>query len=417
MSRIMIEGGRQICGELTIQGSKNATLPILAATILVAGESVLFGCPDITDVQETVYLMQQLGCKIQNDAGVIRIDASMICSEEVTDKTAANSRTAMMLLGALIGRRKKATVCYPGGCSIGCRPIDLHLSALRHMGVMILETAECIQCETQNIQSTVIRFPMVSVGATESVILAATLSEGTVRIQNAACEPEICHMCDFLRKCGARIYGDGSRNITVKGVKQLYPCEYRIPADRIVCGTYLFAAAATAGDVTLLGPDQNELRAVISVLENGGCTIQCEDGRIRLKAPKRLNAIPYTQTEAFPGFPTDMQSQLCAILCIADGVCMVRETIFEGRFLVVPELRKMGAAIEVTDDVLLIDGKECLHGCRVMAKELRGSAALVIAGLAAEGITVLDTDRYLKRGYEDIVADLQQLGGLIQAVV
>ncbi len=417
MSRIMIEGGRQICGELTIQGSKNATLPVLAATILVAGESVLFGCPDITDVQETLYLMQQLGCRVQKDANAIRIDASTLCSEEVTDKAAANSRTAMMLLGALIGRRKKATVCYPGGCSIGCRPIDLHLAALRHMGVMILETAECIQCETQKIQSTVIRFPTVSVGATESVILAATVSEGTVRIQNAACEPEICHMCDFLRKCGARIYGDGSRSITVKGVKQLYPCEYRIPADRIVCGTYLFAAAATAGDVTLFGPDQNELQAVISVLENVGCRIQCEGGRIRLKAPKRLNAIPYTQTEAFPGFPTDMQSQLCAILCIADGVCMVRETIFEGRFLVVPELRKMGAAIEVTEDVLLIDGKERLQGCQVMAKELRGSAALVIAGLAAEGITVLDTDRYLKRGYEDIVADLQQLGGLIQAVV
>ena len=416
MSRIIIEGGRQICGELNIQGSKNATLPILAATILVAGESVLLGCPDITDVQETLYLMQQLGCKIQKETKAIRIDASELCSEEVTDKAATNSRTAVMLLGALIGRRKKATVCYPGGCSIGCRPIDLHLAALRHMGVIIIETEDRIRCETQKIQSTVIRFPMVSVGATESVILAAALSEGTVRIQNAACEPEVCHMCNFLRKCGARIYGDGSRNITVKGVKQLYPCEYMVPSDRIVCGTYLFAAAATAGEVTLHGPDYNELQAVITLLERAGCKLQCSPGTIRLQAPGRLKAIPYTQTEVFPGFPTDMQSQLCAILCRADGDCMLRETIFEGRFLVVPELRKMGAIIEVSNDVLFIEGQECLCGRNVIAKELRGSAALVIAGLLAQGTTVLDTDRYLKRGYENIVADLQQLGGRIQVV-
>lgn len=410
MSRIMIEGGRRLCGELKVQGSKNATLPILAATILVAGETVLQDCPDISDVRETLYLMQQLGCKMLMEGDTIRIDASELISEDVTDKTATNSRTAVMLMGALIGRRKKATICYPGGCCIGCRPINLHLSALRSMGVVVLESSECIRCEVNRLVSTEISFPTVSVGATESVILASVLSDGVVRVRNAACEPEVCCLCDFLRKCGAKIYGDGSRNITISGVKQLYPCNYVIPADRIVCGTYLFATAATAGEVKLFGCSADELKAVISVLNEVGCKTFCEDKIIKLLAPKRLRAVPYIQTEVFPGFPTDMQSQLCSMLSQATGTSIVRETIFEGRFHVVSELRKMRANIEVSDDILIIEGTEKLRGCNVVARELRGSAALVIAGLASEGTTILDTDRYLKRGYENIVADLRQLG-------
>ncbi len=416
MSRIIIEGGRPISGELAIQGSKNAVLPILAACVLVSGESVLRGCPDITDVQETLHLMRLLGCRTEQEAGTIRVDASEISSDEVTDKAAANSRTSMMLLGALIGRKKHAVVSYPGGCCIGCRPIDMHLSALRRMGVIITETPETIQCEAGMLLSTSICFSTVSVGATESVILAAVLSEGTVRIQNAACEPEVCYMCDFLRKCGAKIFGDGSKRITIKGVKKLTPCEYRIPADRIVCGTYLFAAAVTGGKLVLHGVKQQEVQAVLEVLEECGCQLQCDEKRIQLLAPKRLQAVPYTKTEAFPGFPTDMQSQLCAILCMANGISMVRETIFEGRFQVIPELRKLGASIETTDDVLLIEGKSKLSGNEVAAKELRGSAALVIAGLAAEGITQIDTDRYLRRGYQDITGDLKQLGAEIRNI-
>lgn len=414
MSRIIIEGGRPICGELAIQGSKNAVLPILAACVLVSGESVLYGCPDITDVQETLHLMHLLGCKIEQKADIIRVDAEEIRSDEVTDQAAANSRTSMMLLGALIGRKKHAVVSYPGGCCIGGRPIDLHLSALRRMGVIITETPETICCEAGKLLSTSIHFPTVSVGATESVILAAVLSEGTVCIQNAACEPEVCSMCEFLRKCGAKIFGDGSRNITIKGVKRLSPCAYKIPADRIVCGTYLFAAAATGGNLVLHGVRQQEIQAVLEVLNESGCRLQCEEKRIQICAPGHLQAVPYTKTEAFPGFPTDMQSQLCAIMCTANGISMVRETIFEGRFQVIPELRKMGASIETTDDVLLIEGKARLSGQNVEAKELRGSAALVIAGLAAEGITQIDTDRYLRRGYKDIVGDLKQLGAAIR---
>lgn len=416
MSRIMIEGGRPLCGELTIQGSKNAALPILAATVLVEGESVLIGCPEITDVQETIHLMQQLGCRTEKQENVIRIDASEICSYEVTDKAACNSRTSMMLLGALIGRKRRAMVCYPGGCTIGCRPIDLHLAALRQMGVMISEASECIYCEVNEIQSTVISFPIVSVGATESVILASVLSEGTVRIKNAACEPEICHMCDFLRSCGACIYGDGTRNIIIKGVKTLIPCKYTIPSDRIACGTYLLAAAVTAGDVVLHNAKQEELQAVISVLSECGCEIQCYDGSIRLIAPQHVAAIPYIQTETYPGFPTDLQSLLTAVLCTANGISMVRETIFEGRFQVIPELRKMGASVEISGDVLMIEGKSRLSGKDVTAMELRGSAALIIAGLAADGVTSVDTDRYLKRGYQDIVKDFQQLGAVMWTV-
>jgi len=416
MSRIIIEGGRPICGELAIQGSKNAVLPILAASVLVSGESVLHGCPDITDVQETLHLMRLLGCRTEQEADTIRVDATEITSDEVTDKAAANSRTSMMLLGALVGRKKRAVVSYPGGCCIGCRPIDLHLSALRRMGVIITETPETIQCEAGALLSTSICFSTVSVGATESVILAAVLSEGTVRVQNAACEPEVCSMCDFLRKCGAKIFGDGSRSITIKGVKKLVPCEYRIPADRIVCGTYLFAAAVTGGKVVLHGVKRQEVQKILEVLEECGCRLQCGEKRIQLLAPRRLQAVPYTKTEAFPGFPTDMQSQLCAILSMANGISMVRETIFEGRFQVIPELRKLGASIETTNDVLLIEGKAKLQGNDVEAKELRGSAALVIAGLAAEGITQIDTDRYLRRGYQDITGDLEQLGAVIRNV-
>lgn len=416
MSRIMIEGGRPLCGELTIQGSKNAALPILAATVLVEGESVLIGCPEITDVQETIHLLQQLGCRIGKKSDVIRIDASELCSYEVTDKAACNSRICMMLLGALIGRMRRAMVCYPGGCTIGCRPVDLHLSALRQMGVVISETSECIQCEVNEIQSTVISFPIVSVGATESVILASVLSEGTVRIKNAACEPEICHLCDFLRACGACIYGDGTRDIIINGVKMLTPCKYIIPSDRIACGTYLLAAAATAGNVVLHNAKAGELQTVLSVLSECGCEVQSYDGCIRLIAPKRITAIPYIQTETYPGFPTDLQSLLTAVLCTANGTSMVRETIFEGRFQVIPELRRMGAVVEISGDVVVIEGKIRLSGKDVTARELRGSAALIIAGLAAEGVTSVDTDRYLKRGYQDIVKDLQQLGAVMWTV-
>ncbi len=415
MSRIMIEGGRTLCGEHTVQGSKNAVLPILAASVLVSGESVFLGCPDITDVYETLELMKKLGCKISGNCRELKIDASVISSEEVTDKSAVNSRASVMLMGALIGRVKKAVVRYPGGCTIGCRPIDMHLSALRKMGVLIQETADRMICETNEIQSSVIVFPIVSVGATESVILASVLSEGTVRIKNAACEPEIKSMCDYLRRCGAQIYGDGTREITIKGVKKLFPCEFAIPYDRIVCGTYLFAVAATGGRVVLHNSNCCEVQSILDTLHECGCRIQCYDSAIVLEAPERLHAVPYTQTEAFPGFPTDMQSQLSALLCYADGTSMVRETIFEGRFHVIPELRKMGAVIEVSGDILIIEGKKKLKGCTVSAKELRGSAALVIAGLAAEGITTIDTEQYLLRGYQDIVGDLQQLGaGIIR---
>lgn len=414
MSRISVEGGKQLRGELVIQGSKNATLPILAATILVSGESVLTNCPDITDVQETLYLIEKLGCKVEKERDVVRIDATELGSDEVTDTATAHSRTSIMLLAALVGRKKHAVAAYPGGCTIGCRPIDLHLSALRQMGVMVLETPELIQCDVRQLSGTLIRFPVISVGATESVILASVLSEGTVRIQNAACEPEICHMCEFLRGCGACIYGDGSRSITIRGVEKLNPCEYRIPADRIVCGTYLFAVAATRGELILHKVLPYEVGAVLEVLKECGCRIECGKEWICLQAPPRVRAIPYTQTEAFPGFPTDMQSQLCALLCCADGPSMIRETIFEGRFQIVSELRKMGAYIEVSDDVILIEGVNKLSGSSVEAKELRGSAALLIAGLTADGVTIVDTDRYLKRGYQDIVSDLKQLGATVQ---
>ena len=416
MSRIRVEGGSPLNGELEIQGSKNAILPILAATILIAGESVLRNCPDITDVQETLYLMKKLGCKVEADRDVLWIDATEITSEEVTDKAAANSRISVMLLAALIGRKKHAIASYPGGCTIGCRPINLHLDALRRMGVVVLETQGMVQCDAKYLSGTRICFPKVSVGATETVILASVLSEGIVRIQNAACEPEICHMCDFLRRCGACIFGDGSKNITIKGVKKLFPCEYRIPADRIVCGTYLLAAAATKGTILLRNVIPCEIKPVLDVLKECGCCVQCDKEEIVLKSVARLSAVPYTQTDVFPGFPTDMQSQLCALLCVADGPSMIRETIFEGRFHVVPELRKMGASIEVSDDVLLIEGVNGLSGKCVEAKELRGSAALLIAGLIADGTTIVDTDKYLKRGYQDIVGDLQQLGAKIELI-
>lgn len=417
MSRIIVEGGKPLCGEIAIQGSKNAALPILAATILVPGVTTLLGCPDITDVQEALYLLKKLGCRIERNREQLLIDAAQIDSDEVTDKTAANSRISVMLLAALIGRKKHAVAAYPGGCTIGCRPIDLHLAALRRMGVVVLETPELIQCEARNLTGTCIRFPKVSVGATESVILASVLSEGTVRIRNAACEPEICHMCDFLRRCGACIVGDGTKFITIKGVKRLTPCEYRIPADRIVCGTYLLAVAATGGNLVLRNVISTEVKPVLDVLSECGCSVQCVHDNIILTAVRHLKAIPYIQTDAFPGFPTDMQSQLSALLCTANGQSMIRETIFEGRFQVVPELRKMGASIEVSDDVIFIDGVKQLSGKSVEAKELRGSAALLIAGLAAAGTTVVDTDKYLKRGYQDIVGDFQLLGAKIDRVL
>lgn len=414
MSRIVIEGGERLRGELTIQGSKNATLPMLAAALLVRGEVVLSNCPDITDVRETVCLLRHLGCQVEQKQDEIRVDSTQLRSDEVKDRVTVNSRISTMLLGALTGRQKHAVVCYPGGCTIGRRPIDYHLAAFRKMGIVVLETPEWIQCEAGTLSNTVIKFPSVSVGATESVILASVLSEATIRIQNAAREPEICYLCDFLRKCGACIHGDGSPNITIVGVKTLHPCRYEIPSDRIVCGTYLLAGAVTGGNVYLHCTNAFEVQALRTLLTDCGCKINGSSDGIRLEAPSRLSAIPYTQTEAYPGFPTDMQSQLSAVLCLANGTSMVRETIFEQRFQVVPELRKMGASIEISKDVLIIEGRARLTGASLSAKELRGSAALVLAGLAAKGVTELNTDRFLNRGYRGIVSDLRQLGAKIR---
>lgn len=410
MNRIKVTGGIPLHGEVELQGSKNATLPVLAATVLVPGQTVLYHCPNISDVMDTISILENLGCVVNRNGDSIWIDSSWIHSSEVVEDIAANMRSSMMLLGALLGRMGKASVRYPGGCVIGKRPVDLHLKALRSMGAVINEDSQLLSCQAEHLHGAVISFPTVSVGATENVILASVLADGITVIKNAACEPEICTLCQYLNLCGAKIKGAGSKTLHITGVKELYPCTFRIPADRIVAGTYLIAAAVSRGKISVNGLFPEEIASVLQTLRDCGCHIETGEKTIRLRAPERLRSIPYLETDSYPGFPTDLQSQMTALLCVADGTGMIRETIFEKRFWVVPELKRMGARIEISGDMLLIEGVKKLSGCSVVAEELRGSAALLIAGLAAEGITILEQTRFLKRGYQDLPGTFKMLG-------
>lgn len=410
MDSIHIYGGNFLRGETKIQGSKNAALPILAASLLIKGTSVIKNCPRIADVYHMQNLLQELGCFVSWAGSTVTVNALHVNDNRMSGESVTRMRSSVMLLGAMLGRLGDVTMAYPGGCVIGSRPIDIHLSALRDMGVEIEEQEQLFTAKAKKLQGTELHLPFPSVGATENIILASVTAEGITVLHGAAKEPEIEALCGFLKEAGADIEGVGGSSLIIKGVEELHEAKYAVPADRIVTGTYLMAALAAGGSIFLENAPAEQLTAVLETAEKmGGCVTVNEEG-VGIDVIHKLKALPYLKTEVYPGFPTDLQSPLMAALSLSQGQSIIEENIFENRFRIVDDLQRMGAEIEVVKNKAYINGVETLRGTDVEAEELRGGAALVVAGLAAEGKSVVRNRHFIERGYENICKDLRNLG-------
>lgn len=414
MSYIEINGGIPLRGEIKIQGSKNAVLPIMAASILNKGNVVINGCPYIEDVENMIRLLKESGCKVSRNKEKLIIDATEIESGHLEERYAGTMRSSVFFIGAMLGRAGYIKIAYPGGCSIGKRPINIHLDALRKMNVEIIEQQDGIICQGKNIRGAEITLPFPSVGATENVIMTAVMAEGDTMLRNPAKEPEIRELCCFLRKMGAVIRQMKDGAIYIKGKVPLHDTEYKVVSDRIVAGTYLAALAGTGGTGILEADCGNSMGSTLEVLKQAGCRVSFDEFYVWIAAPERLQRVPLIETKPYPGFPTDMQSQITAVLSIAKGTSTMVESIFESRYEYINELRKLGADITVDGRKAVINGVSRLKGGRLIAKELRGGAALVLAGLTAEGNTRVENVCYIERGYEDICGNLAKLGASIR---
>lgn len=412
MSSYIIEGGHKLEGTVKISGSKNSALPIIAATILNAGKTTLYNVPNIQDTQMMYKILETLGAKIEKKNGKIKIDTSKIEKFEIPPELMHKMRSSVILAGALIGRYQKATFSYPGGCDIGSRPIDLHLKSFEKLGIQVNQNHGNIECNAEKIKGEKIDLDFPSVGATENAILASVLAEGTTIITNAAREPEIIDLQNFLNKMGAKIVGAGTDEIQIEGVKKLKDISYNIMPDRIETGSFLCFAAATKGNIILENVNATYITPIISKLEEAECKIETSKNKITIIAPKKLKAIDI-KTMPYPGFPTDMQSVFASMLTIAKGTSIIVENIFENRYKYTQELNKMGAKITVEGKSAIIRGTRKLYGADVKATDLRGGAALVLAGLIAKGKTQVEDIEYILRGYEKLDYKLQNLGANI----
>lgn len=410
MDAVHIRGGNALFGETKIQGSKNAVLPVMAAALLIEDVCVIENCPRISDVTYMQRLLAQTGCRISRADRTLMIDTRGARQGSMDAEAVTQMRSSIMLLGAMLGRFGQVSLDYPGGCVIGKRPVDMHLSALRKMGVVISEEECGFTARAEKLTGAVITLPFASVGATENVILAAVRAKGVTVLRNAAREPEIVTLCQFLQKAGAVIEGVGTAVLIIQGGNPLHGVQFRVPADRIVAGTYLLSVLGVGGHIFLRDAPVRQMRSMLSVAAGLGAEITISDEGLSVLAGKCRKPLLYLKTEVFPGFPTDLQSPLMAVLTMAEGSSILEETIFEDRFLIVDELRKMGADIRVDGRKAIIQGVSALHGCEVLARELRGGAGLVIAGCMADGETIVKNKHFIERGYEDICRDFQNLG-------
>ncbi len=417
IAKFKISGGTPLDGEVRISGAKNAALPILLATILTKEQVVLTNVPDLADVKTSIKLLQDLGksCVYDSETGTAVIEGP------VTSKTASydlvrTMRASIMALGPLLAFLGEAEVSLPGGCAIGARPVDLHIKGLESMGANIeLRDGYIIaRAPSGRLPGGTVVMDKVSVTGTENLLMAAALCKGTTVIENAALEPEVVDLAEFLRKMGARINGEGTSKITVSGVKELHGCDHPIVADRIETGTYLVAAAATGGIVRCVNTKPELLSVVLDRLKHANVLITCEGDTITADMRGRTIKPVDIITAPHPGFPTDMQAQFTVLNSLADGISSVTETIFENRFMHIPELVRMGANIEIKGNTVIINGVPQFHGAQVMSSDLRASASLVIAGLAATGTTVVDRIYHMDRGYEHIEKKIRALGGTIE---
>jgi UDP-N-acetylglucosamine 1-carboxyvinyltransferase len=402
LSKLVIEGGVPISGEICVQGAKNAVLPILAATVLSEDECVIKNCPQLRDVDKTDLVLEGLGCIVKREGNTVVVNPTPICGCSISENLMRQMRSSIIFLGAIVSRCSEAVVSMPGGCPIGLRPIDLHLKALRELGVEILEEHGYIYCTASQIKGADIHLDFPSVGATENIMLAAVKGKGTTTITNAAREPEIVDLERFLNAMGARVSGAGGNVIKIEGVEHLHGAEFTIMPDRIVAATYLAASAITGGEMHLKSVEPRDMTAMLKALESMGVELKISDSEIVQRISGPLKNIPIIRTMPYPGFPTDIQSPFMAMCTLAKGTSVFIETIFENRFQHVDELVRMGADIKVDGRSAVIRGVKKLQGANVVARELRGGAALVVAALAAEGKTTIAGTEYIDRGYENI---------------
>ena len=416
MDKLLITGGRRLSGTVRVSAAKNAVLPLFAASVLTEEPVVIRGVPAISDALCMAQILRELGAEVTFTGGDVTIDSASSCSHEIPPSLTRELRSSVFMLGSLLTRFRRALIAYPGGCDIGLRPIDMHLSALRRLGVAIDEHDGYIFCKCDMLKGAEIVLDFPSVGATENVMLAAVMAEGRTVLRGAAREPEIVDLENFLNAMGAKIRGAGSDVIEIEGVGKLRGVTYAPMKDRIEAGTYLIMAAVCGGEVETQGVSPENLGLLLHKLRENGCKIGAKNDKIRIESAGKLRCNRCIETMPFPGFPTDLQAQAAALNCGAEGCALIEENLFETRFKYVPELRKMGADIQVKGRTALIRGVPRLHGASLLAGDLRGAAALVVAALGAEGESeVLDLS-HLDRGYEDLPHKLKKLGAKIARV-
>lgn len=421
MSKFVLGGGTPLSGAVRVHGAKNAVLPIIAAALLSDSAVEIADCPNLSDVHNMLAIMERIGCRYRLNGRDLVVDATSADAWVMPEELGKVLRSSIFMLGPVIARFRRAHCSYPGGCEIGLRPINLHLKGLRAFNVDIREEHGYICCDGSNMRAANVLLDYPSVGATENLMMAAVAIKGTSTIQNAACEPEIEDLADMLNAMGAHISGAGSPTIAIEGGQKLHGVRHELLSDRIVAGTYMTAAAITAGDVFIQNVRPDHLDSVLSCLKEAGCQIDIEGtaGKacdVRVRGPKRPREMHHIETLPHPGFPTDMQAQLFALACVAEGTSVITENVFENRYKHAPELSRMGASIVLKDRMAVIRGVEELTGAEVSARDLRGGAALTLAGLRARGQSVVHGVEYIDRGYECLEKTLYSLGAQIKRV-
>jgi UDP-N-acetylglucosamine 1-carboxyvinyltransferase len=414
MDKIVIVGGESLRGDVRISGSKNAALPILASALLVGGWNTFHNIPDLMDIKTIRKLLNSLGVEIEGQ-GTLRINAGVITSCEASYDLVRTMRASILVLGPLVARMGEARVSLPGGCAIGARPVNLHIKALRALGAEVTLKDGYVEAKATRLKGAEIYFDISTVTGTENIMMAATLAEGKTLLKNAAREPEVVNLAEVLIGMGARIHGAGSDLITIEGVERLHPAEATVIPDRIEAGTFLIAAGITGGDVRILGCNPLHLDALIAKLRDAGMRIDVAEDSLRAAGDGTLRSVD-VKTLPYPGFPTDLQAQIMALMAVAKGLSVITETVFENRFMHVSEMIRMGADIVIQGKSALVRGVSKLHGAPVMATDLRASASLILAGLVAEGTTVLSRVYHIDRGYQQIEKKLSALGADIRRV-
>ena len=415
MEKIVIEGGHRLEGTVGVSGAKNAALPILVSALLTEGWNTFDNVPDLRDIRTIKSLLIDLGAKVETSGSVVKVDAGGLNSHEAPYDLVRTMRASVLVLGPLLARLGRARVSLPGGCAIGARPINLHLKGFEELGALISLREGYIEAEAPSLKGADIYFDISTVTGTENLMMAAVLAEGCTTLRNAAREPEVVALAEVLNRMGARITGAGTPVIKIEGVKALKPTSFTIIPDRIETGTFLVAAGVTRGNIKIMGCEPNHLQAVINKLRQAGITIEQEAGGLRVIGAETISSTD-VKTLPYPGFPTDMQAQFMVLMCLANGLSVISETIFENRFIHVSELQRMGADITVSGTTAVVSGGAGLTGAPVMATDLRASASLILAGLAAKGTTEVSRVYHIDRGYESIEKKLAQLGGHLERV-